>query len=211
MYAREYIGGSYFRDIFIIDVRNSEKTHAYYASSGTIKNSTLILLKGERVEIDNESHKDSIMQFQSYKCDLREILNVENKQSQANEKFIDELLLENGNNQETIMAQKALFHQKMTSPLLTIIFSLLAFFLILQAPYERKPSLLRRIGLVFIIVVFQVFFFWIANASAKSPALIVLNYVLIIGFILVLIILVVKKRKLIELKKHFLNIFLECN
>ena len=74
----------------------------------------------------------------------------------------------------------------------------MAFFLILQAPYERKPSLLRRIGLVFIIVVFQGFFFWIANASAKSPALIVLNYVLIIGFILVLIILVVKKRKLIE-------------
>jgi lipopolysaccharide export system permease protein len=197
IYAREYVGNSYFRDIFIIDVRNPEKTYSYYAEHGAIRNNVLMLVKGERIEIDLQTHRDSIAQFQSYNCNLKEVLSMENKPPQPNEKFIHELLQESGNGPETT-AQKALFHQKMLSPLLAFIFSLLAFFMILQSPYRRKPTIFRMGCLVFTIVLFQGIFFWIANTSARSPELIALNYGVVGGSFLALIILIGQKRKFIE-------------
>ncbi|MDR1375435.1 MAG: LptF/LptG family permease [Holosporaceae bacterium] len=197
VYAQEYIGDLYFRDIFIVDVRNPEKTYTYYARRGTIRNNILLLIKGERIEIELKTHRDSIMQFQSYNCDLKEVLSVGNRPSQPNEKFICDLLLESANDPETMM-QRALFHQKMLSPLLAFIFSLLAFFMILQSPYRRKPTIFRMGCLVVTIVLFQGVFFWIANASAKNPELIILNYVLVGSSFLAITTLVIQKRKSIE-------------
>ncbi|MDR2067459.1 MAG: LptF/LptG family permease [Holosporaceae bacterium] len=198
IYAKEYVGNSYFRDIFIIDVRNPEKTYAYYAQQGAIKDNVLMLVKGERAEIDLQTHRDSIMQFQSYNCNLKEVLSAENKPPQPNEKFIHELLQENVDDAEITMAQRALFHQKMLSPLLAFIFSLLAFFIIVQSPHRRKPTIPRMGYLVSAIVLFQGFFFWIANASAKNPELVALNHVLVEGSFLALVILIWQKRKFIE-------------
>jgi lipopolysaccharide export system permease protein len=195
IYAKEYVGDLYFGDIYIVDVRNSEKTYSYFAQKGTIRNNVLLLTNGERAEIDFGTHENSILHFKSYSCDLKEIIRTQTKQVQPTEKFMSELLVKD-NNMSATLTQFALFHQKLLSPLLTIIFSIIAFLLILQAPYRRKLSYKRIWILVAIITMIQGTFLGIANAGAKNPDLIAVNYVLIICCLLIVISLIVRKCKL---------------
>jgi lipopolysaccharide export system permease protein len=188
VYAQKYNGDFFFGNLFIIDSRNPEKTYTYFAKSGTIRDNILMLSEGERIENNLIDHTNSIMHFQSYNYDLREILKVEKKTAQPNEKFLDELFYAN----ESI-SEKALFHQKITSPLLALIFSMLAFLMILMAPYSRNPSSWRILLLVFIIIMFQGSYFWISNAAAKDLKFVHLNYTLICSSIIVFIVSIVVK------------------
>lgn len=178
VYAQNYSGNLSFKNIFIIDSRIPNKSSAYFAKFGTIKNNVLYLNDGERIEMDYASQRSSVMNFASYNYDLKQILNSEKKAAQPNEKFPSELL-EKCADQTQTLAQKALFHQKMTSPWLAVIFSLLAFWLILLAPYTRKQTYIRMGILILLIVAFQGTYFWIVNAAAKSPNFTLLNYVMV--------------------------------
>ena len=194
VYAQNYSGNLSFKNIFIIDSRVSDKSSAYFAKSGIIKNNVLYLNDGERIETDYTSQRSSIMNFASYNYDLKQILNSERKPSQPNEKFANELLEECPDQAQTI-AQKALFHQKITSPWLAIIFSLLAFWLILLAPYNRKPTYVRMGMLIFLIVAFQGTYFWIVNAAARSPNFTLLNYLAVLSALTSSAFLVLRKMK----------------
>ncbi|MDR2766269.1 MAG: LptF/LptG family permease [Holosporaceae bacterium] len=190
VYAQEYLGDFYFRNIFIVDTRNPEKTYSYYADTGTIRNNILMLAHGERIEVDFRERRNSVVKFQFYNYDLREILKVESRPAQPNEKFIHQLLQDNGDNPEMTMAQRALFHQKTISPLLAVVFPLLAFLLTILAPHERRQTFWRISILLAVIMSLQGIFFWIANAGAKNLKLVSLNYALVIGLLLLLTLLI---------------------
>jgi lipopolysaccharide export LptBFGC system permease protein LptF len=190
VYAKKYKGDFSFGNLFIIDARNSDKTYTYFAKEGAIRDNVLVLTEGERIEIDFTDHSDSVMHFRSYSYDLREILKAEKKTTQPNEKFLKELY-----NSEESVAERALFHQKITSPLLAVIFPIFSFLLILTAPYSRKPSYRRMFFLILIITAFQGSYFWIANAAAKDSAFIRLNYILIgLSAIISAILITIKRR-----------------
>lgn len=195
IYAQKYLGNFFYENLFIIDTRNSNKICSYFAERGIIQNNILTLTNGERVEVDFSHHKNSIMRFQSYNYDLEDILKTEKKPIQPNERCIDELLQENKDEATSTML-KALFHQKITSPLLTGIYAMLAFLLILLAPYARRHSHWRTTVLIAIIFIFQGSYFWLANAAAKNLEFAKLNYVLVISSMLILIALIIKKHKL---------------
>jgi lipopolysaccharide export system permease protein len=195
VYAQKYGGDFFFENIFIIDARNSEKIYSYFAKSGTIKDNVLTLVNGERAEVDFLGHRNSVMYFQSYNYNLREILKVERKSAQPNEKYIHELLLED-KDESISKAQNALFHQKITSPLLAGIFPMFSFLLTVLAPYSRKFSYLRMIILMAIIIIFQGSYFWITNAAAKNSEFTKLNYILVVSAIITLVVLITGKRKL---------------
>jgi lipopolysaccharide export system permease protein len=195
VYAQKYMGNFFLGNLYVIDARNPEKTYNYFAKKGTIKNNALSLIEGERIEIDFSNHKNSIMRFKSYNCDLKDIIKSERKAVQPNEKFVDELLNENGD-EEAVKMSKALFHQKMASPLLTAIFGALAFLLILMAPHSRKPSSWRMVLLTALILIFQGSFFWIANAATRNLEFAKLNYILAISSIIATAALIAKNRGL---------------
>jgi lipopolysaccharide export system permease protein len=192
VYAQKYMGDFYFGNLFVIDARNPLNVLSYSAESGTIQDNVLILKRGERIEIDFINHKNSIMYFELYNCNLREILKIEKKAAQPNEKYIYELLQKNDDESFT-KTTRALFHQKITSPLLAAIFPMLSFLLILLTPYDRKFSYRNMILLVATIVIFQGSYFWIANAAAKNLEFIKLNYALIISSLVILITSIMKK------------------
>jgi lipopolysaccharide export system permease protein len=191
VYAQKYNGDFCFGNLFIIDARNPHKTYTYFAKEGMICNNILTLTEGERFEIDFINHANSVMGFKSYSYDLREILKMERKITQPNEKFLGELYAGASKSIE----EKALFHQKITSPLLAAIFSLLSFLLILTTSYTRKPSHWRILLLIFAIIVFQGSYFWITNASAKNLEFVRLNYMLTGVSAIILAISTVMKRK----------------
>ncbi|MDR3180066.1 MAG: LptF/LptG family permease [Holosporaceae bacterium] len=188
VYAQQYKGNFLFGNIFVIDRRCTEKTHCYYAKSGTVKNNMLLLMDGEQIEVDQIGHRHSIIKFESYQHNLQNILSTVKKTSQANEKFMNELLQDTNDDIQNKL-QRALFHQKMMSPSLTLIFALLSFLLLLLSPYRRKPSYIRMLTLTFAIIFVQGTFFWMANAAAKNPIFIAFNYTFIVFLILVPLIL----------------------
>jgi lipopolysaccharide export LptBFGC system permease protein LptF len=190
VYAKKYVGNFFFGDLYVIDSRNPEKTYSYFAKIGTIRNNALSLIEGERIEIDFTSKKNSIMRFKSYNCDLKEILKAERKAAQPNEKFINELYKDKSD-----PAERALFHQKITSPLLAGIFCAFSYLLILLAPYSRKRSNWRMIFLSALIMCFQGSYLWIANAAVRNPDFIKLNYILIFASIIILAALIARDRK----------------
>lgn len=195
VYAQEYVGDFCFKNIFIIDLRNTSKSYSYFAKSGAMRNSVLYLTDGERIEIDNNAQKNSITNFKSYRYDLKEVLGDAKRSSQPNEKFMYELYYEDTGNKALNTSQKALFHQKVTSPILAFIFSLMAFFMILLAPYKRKKSYSRMGCLIALIVFFQGTYFWVANASAKNLFFVKLNYFLIGSLALIFVMLICVKKE----------------
>jgi lipopolysaccharide export system permease protein len=195
VYAQKYRGDFFFENIFIVDARNPERVYGYFAQSGTIKDNTLILTRGERMEVGVLDHRNSIMYFQSYNYNLSEILKIEKKSTQPNEKYIHELLQKN-EDESTSKLQRALFHQKITSPLLAIVFPMFSFLLTVLAPYSRRFSYVRMMILMIIILVFQGSYFWITHAAAKNSEFTPLNYLLMFFAIITPIILIIRKRKL---------------
>lgn len=186
VYAQKYAGNFSFRNVFILDLRDPEKSYSYCAKSGSIKNNTLFLEDGERIEIDNVAKKSSIARFRNYQYDLREILNVEKKSAQPNEKFMTELLANDTGDSATNMTQVALFHQKITSPLFTFIFAFLSCLVILMAPYKRELKYFRMFILITLIIIFQGTYFWVTNAAARDFTFIKINYAMTLIPMLVL-------------------------
>jgi lipopolysaccharide export system permease protein len=197
VYAQEYIGNFFFRNIFIVDSRSKNKSCSYFSRSGSIRKNMLTLTDGERIEVDVASKKSSVTRFKSYQYDLKEILNNIKRPAQPNEKFMHELLLEDSGSDQVNTSLRALFHQKITSPLLTIVFSLMSFFMIALAPYRRKTKYIRMTMLIAMIIVFQGTYFWIANAAAKNLKFVDFNYILIsISIVALTMLIFIKNRRL---------------
>lgn len=193
VYAQKYYGECTFGNIFIIDTREKEKTCTLFATKGAITNNVLTLTNGERLEVDFGSHKNSATRFSSYVYDLREILDIHEVQKRPNEKFLSELMREIPNDPSKTKEQKALFHQKILSPLLTLIFSLMAFFLVGLAPYVRKITYLRIAFLITYMIIVQGSFLAFANIAAKNEIFNYLNYVFVFVMLFVSIFAVREK------------------
>ena len=185
VYAQKYVGDFSFENLLIVDSRNSQKTYSYFAKSGSISSNVLYLTNGERIEIDSANKRSSVIKFDSYQYDLSEILSNIKGSAQPNERFMNELLYDTEDaklNAEHI----ALFHQKMLSPFLAIIFSLMSFAIIVQVPHTRKVSHSRLGILMLSIISYQGIFFWLANASTENIQIVWINYVLAAALILAL-------------------------
>lgn len=191
VYAQKYYGGFIFGNIFIIDTRDTEKTYTLFAEKGAIDNNILTLSKGERLEINFDSHKNSIAKFRSYTYNLKEIFGMHEIQARPNEKYLSELLKEIPDDPALSREQKALFHQKILSPILAVIFSLIAFFLVGLAPYARKVTYSRIASLISCIIVVQGGFLALANISAKNEIFVYINYAFVC-FLLIISVAMVK-------------------
>lgn len=179
VYAKKYVGDFTFRDIFVLDLRDPVKIYSYYAQSGSIKRNMLFMKNGERIELDKSTRRNSITKFDSYQYDLKAILNIKRKKAQPNEIYMLDLLNNNSKDDETDRAMVAMFHQKMTSPLLVLIFAFLSFLLMIMAPYKRRQTNVRLLLLIILIVVFQGTFFWVTNAAAKDLEFVEYIYALV--------------------------------
>lgn len=168
IYAKKYVGDFTFENVFVLDFRDPAKIYSYHARSGSIKRNMLLMSNGERIELDKKTKKNSITKFDSYRYDLRAILNVKRKKTQPNERYMMDLLSNDGKDEATNRAMIGMFHQKMTSPLLTLIFAFLSFLLVLTPSHRRQQTNARLLILMILIVMFQGTFFWITNAAAKD-------------------------------------------
>jgi len=193
VYAQKYYGGCVFGNIFIIDTREKEKTYTLFATKGAIANNILTLSNGERLEVNFNNHKNSAARFSSYAYDLKELIDIHEVSTRPNEKFLSELIKEIPGDPSKTREQKALFHQKILSPLLAIIFSLMAFFLVGLAPYVRKITYSRIAYLLTYMIIVQGSFLAFANIAAKNEIFNYINYVFVFVMLFVSVLAVREK------------------
>lgn len=185
VYAQVYYGDLLFGNIFIIDTREEGKTCTLFAENGSIQDNTLSLTKGERLEINFGEQKGTKTTFSLYVYNLKEIIDIQEAKIRPNEKSMSQLLIEDSKDLAKSNEQRALFHQKVLSPILAIIFSLMAFFLNVLAPYRRKISFSRIAWLIAFIVVVEGAFLAFANVASRNPMFIYINY----GFVFLLLLI----------------------
>lgn len=195
IYAQKYTGRFVFENLFIIDSRNPDKKNVFYARSGTIKNNLLILSEGEFAEINNVKHTKSISSFRTYTHDLSKLLQSGNHHVHANEKYVTELLSDIDDDllSDDVRAySRAMLHQKITSPLLSLVFALIMFIFVALAPHSRCMSLNRTIIGLAAVIVIQGLYFWVANLATSKAAFIFINYVLISALLLIQLIVLIR-------------------
>ena len=185
VYAHQYLGDFTFKNIFVIDTRETHKTHSMFAQFGTIKNNTLILKNGERLEVNYANHKNSTARFNYYSYDLKGITGFQEQKPRANEKFMQELLIKTPRNESKFKEQLSMFHQKILSPLLTIIFALAAFILVVLSPYTRKHSYTRIAILIALLIIAEGIFLTFTNIAMKDEIFNFINY----GFVGIMLLL----------------------
>ena len=72
-YGQEYIVNFSFRNLFVLVLREPQKSFSYYEQNGSIKNNMLLMKNGKCIEIDVQTKKNSITRFKWYQYNLREI------------------------------------------------------------------------------------------------------------------------------------------
>lgn len=204
IYAQKYRRNKLFENLAIVDNRNSHKKYIYFAKFGMIKNNTLFLKKGERIEVQKGFNKISTVYFKYYRYDLNKILQFIPKAEQANEKFFYELFEDykefkragESNISADLKESVAMFYQKLISPLWAILCALIAFLFNILSAYKRKMSWSGTFFIVLTVLILQGVFFGVANASAKDLFFAKLNYILIFGALIVTILLIlIRNRK----------------
>lgn len=195
VYAQKYYGGYVFGNIFVIDTRKKEKTCTVFAKKGAIVDNILTLSNGERIEVNFNNHENSTTSFLSYIFNLKKILDIQDAQARPNEKFLLELMKEVPGNPSKTKEQHALFHQKILSPILTLIFSLVAFFMVGLAPYVRKITYSRIALLITFLIIVQGSFLAFANIAAKNEIFNGINYVFVFVMLIISILAVREKHE----------------
>ena len=188
IYSKKYNGNFVFEDLYIIDSRDPNKKVIFLAEIGTVQGNNLILSDGELIEINNETQLKSLIKFSTCSHDLSKLIHSDRKALQSNEKFLNELLFSIDNesiSQKARKADRAMLHQKITSPLLAIIFALIAFIATILAPYSRKSSVTRIIIAFASIILIQGLYFWIINSASTNSIFIVINYLFVFALLCV--------------------------
>ena len=56
-YVQEYIGNFSFRNLFLLTLREPQKSFSYYIQEGSIKNNMLFMENGQLIEVDDQAKK----------------------------------------------------------------------------------------------------------------------------------------------------------
>lgn len=194
VYVQNSYGNFRFRNIFIVDNRDESKIRTYFAASGMLKGNILHLSDGERIDIDLQNNRDTKSTFASYQYDLREIFKAQRQKKQPNERFMSELLYDTDDAKKNTEL-RALFHQKISSLLLCLIFALAAYIAVILAPFARRYSYKRIFVMATFIIILQGVYFWIANAAAKDYRFVALDYAVPAACLLLEIFIIANRKR----------------
>jgi lipopolysaccharide export system permease protein len=148
--------------ILLYDDKKDDYSATITAKSGNIvmeDNSALLYMeKGTVQRFNKDTHKSEILNFDNYVFNLTD--NEEGTKKaiwKAKERYINELLYPNDSSSESDIAKyRSEFHQRITYPLLPIIFSLIALTCILRDNFSRRGNIGNIILAVTINIIFLV-------------------------------------------------------
>jgi lipopolysaccharide export system permease protein len=197
VFVRERSGESELRGLLIHDSRNKNKPATVIAEKGVMVKSSsgarVVMFDGNRQIIDKKTNKLSILYFDRYSFDLSSVtLKPEERFREARERMVDELLdlkIEDVGNPRDFGKFKVEGHQRLTTPINTLGFALIALVCLLLGDFSRRGQVKRILLASVIFVSLQITNLGLINISAKNLQLVPLLYASIIAPVFILLFL----------------------
>ena len=197
VFVRERSGESELRGLLIHDSRNKNKPATVIAEKGLMVKSSsgarVVMFDGNRQIIDKKTNKLSILYFDRYSFDLSSVTpKPEERFREARERMVDELLdlkIEDVGNPRDFGKFKVEGHQRLTTPINTLGFALIALVCLLLGDFSRRGQVKRILLASVIFVSLQITNLGLINISAKNLQLVPLLYASIIAPVFILLFL----------------------
>ncbi|MBL8645498.1 MAG: LptF/LptG family permease [Rhodospirillaceae bacterium] len=185
VYVRERAANGELLDLMVNDARNRAKPVTLLAERGTVRETAdggrvVMLYKGSRQE-RLSGEQLSVLYFDTYALDLGQLGGAQGQRWPDNrERWTWELLSldeTDGVAPTEIGRMRAEAHQRLTSPFASLAYALLAAAWLLTGSFDKRGQWRRIGGAVLSVVVLQAAALGAMNATAKSPLLAPLMYV----------------------------------
>jgi len=185
VYVRNRNNDGELLGVFVHDERNQDKPVTLMAGRGAIikgdKGSRVLMLDGNRQEVNKETNKFSILYFDKYIVDLENTSSADREHSpEARELSISELF-DIENNEHVGINNHGKYtiegHRRLISPISTIAFTLIGVACLLSRFHQRGSRIRPTVTAVGIVVALQLGQLALENLTAKNLALLPLLYV----------------------------------
>ena len=169
--------------IIVHDNRTPGRTITIMAERGTLtvtdEGPRLIMVDGNRQQMERDSGKLSLLLFDRYTADLGRVGEKTGERwREPRERFLGELFYNDGSEADRLFANKlsAEGHNRLTSPLYALAYTLLALAALLSGDFNRRGQSRRVFIAVLLAIALQSLALMFQNLSAREPAMTPLMY-----------------------------------
>jgi lipopolysaccharide export system permease protein len=201
IYAKDRDEKNHLKGVLIYDNRNPEYATTITSESGNInqKGSAILLYltSGTAQRFSHQTRKSDILHFDSYVINLKDSNQGEVVVKwKANERYIDELLYPEENaSKRDLREYRIEIHQRITYPLLSMVFSLIACAFVLSGKFKRHGNAIHNIKAVGAAIVFTGILIGGYGVVEKSPNLTPLLYLNILFFMIMSFLMLISRRR----------------
>lgn len=187
--------------ILVHDSRVPGKPVTMMAERGAIlateEGPRVLLVEGNRQEVERQSGRLSLLYFDRYTVDLSQFTRAtENRWREPPERFLNELFypdLSDPNNMHYQKSLKAEGHQRLVAPLYPLIYALIAVSAMLSGQFDRRGQARRILAAVAAVAIAQSAQIGLSNLSAKLPIAIAFMYLGPLSFAAVALIVLLRR------------------
>ncbi len=178
VYVRQRQSNGELLGILVHDTRQPNKPITYIAERGALVHTNagprVVLVNGNRQEVERSDGRLSLLYFDKYSVDLSWLSKgMEERWRRPQERFLGELLhpSDDRNDQYYFWQLITEAHQRLVSPFYAIAFTLIGLAALLSADFNRQGQTLRVMAAVLCIVLLQSTAIGIQNETGKYPYL----------------------------------------
>jgi lipopolysaccharide export system permease protein len=186
VYIRSREADGELQGILIHDNRVRDKSFTLMAERGrlamTDEGPRVVLVNGNRQQVDPENGKLSLLYFDRYSVDLGKIGQAQqNRWREPRERFLHELLFPSSdpNDQAYAGRLRAEAHNRLTGPLLGFAFTLVSLAALLSGEFNRRGQSRRVLVAIALAAMLQTGAIALGNAIVRWPALTPAPYVIL--------------------------------
>lgn len=183
VYVRSRSEDGELSGIIVHDARNPERPITMMAERGAIVSGTagprVVLVTGNRQEVDEQDGQLSLLYFDRYSFDLSTVdPGMENRWREPRERFLHELFFSRDQEQTVSYFHKLRMegHHRLSAPLLPLSFTLIALALLLGGDFNRRGQLWRVLSAVGLVIAIELAQLGVKNLGERWPDLFVFMY-----------------------------------
>jgi lipopolysaccharide export system permease protein len=175
IFIRERKGAGQLNGILVHDAHNPDRPVTLMAEQGALvqteQGPRVVLINGNRQEIDRDNGKLSLLYFDKYTIDLSVVSNVPRKRPRTPEEmFLWELLDPSLHPEGRSARYMAEGHSRLTAPLLSLDFTIIALAFLLSGDFSRRGQSNPILAAIAAVVLLQTLAIGVRNLANDDPA-----------------------------------------
>ncbi|MBM3540659.1 MAG: LPS export ABC transporter permease LptF [Alphaproteobacteria bacterium] len=183
VYIRQREGSGELLGLLVHDARTPQRPVTMMAERGALVSTAdgprVLLVQGNRQEVERETGRLSLLYFDRYTLDLSQFTKkLEARWREPQERFIDELFYPPKDQNDVYYASnlRAEGHQRLVAPLYALVYGLMAAAALLSGEFNRRGQARRILAAVAAVAIAQAAQLGLYNLAGKTPFSVPLMY-----------------------------------